>query len=95
MKLIKNILIVFTILQCSSVFSQSKIHASITTNTRELGIKYEDAELILKTCRPRDQFLFTVNSVLINHYEINGRLITLFIDADGKLIACHSQKLNA
>lgn len=83
------------ILYCSSSYSQnkiSKINASITTNTKEIGIKYSEAEQILKTSTPNYQYLFVINSVLIKLYKIDDRLITLFIDAEGKMIAWHSQK---
>lgn len=95
MKLIKIILFALLFSNCSFAYCQkiAKIDAEITTNTKELGIKYSEAELILKNKIPNDQFLFTINSVMIKIYKINGRLITLFIDASGKLIACHSQKL--
>lgn len=95
MRMIRNILIVLAVLNCTPIYSQElfRINAAITTNTKELGIKYSEAEKILGTLTPNYQYLFTTNSVTLKIYKTDGRLITLFIDGSGKMIAWHSQKL--
>lgn len=97
MKQIKPIMILLISLSCSIVESQtiSKIHASITTDTQEFGIKYSDAERILKTETPNSQFLFEDNSVLVKIYNIENKIITLFINKSGEMIAWQSKSNKA
>lgn len=85
------------ILSCSIVESQnvSKIHASITTDTPEWGIKHDEAQMILSTKTPDSQFLFEDNSVLVKVYKISDRIITIFINKSGEMIAWQSKSNKA